>query len=223
MHQIRLFAALRDRTGASELSIDLPAGATVRDLKSAVEARIPALSGRLGPVRVAADHEFLSDDDVLPDGAELALIPPVSGGAPETNPVLVALSDEPLSLERALAFVRSGEAGAIATFLGTVRGSSRDRAVLHLDYEAYGGMAVDCLGRIGARAVSEGGAFRAAILHRTGRVPVGGDSVVIAVSARHRDEAFKACRGIIEALKADVPIWKKEVYDDGEVWVGWGS
>ena len=115
------------------------------------------------------------------------------------------------------------DAGAIVTFLGTVRQESRGRAVLHLDYEAYGGMAVDRLSRIAAEAVREKGALRAAILHRVGRLPVGGDSVMIAVAAAHRAEAFEACRHVIEALKADVPIWKKEVFEEGDAWVGWGS
>ena len=221
-YRVQIFAALRDATGSPELEVELPEGATVRDLKARVERLVPSLAGRLGPVRVAADFEFLVEADPIPRGAELALIPPVSGGALE-SPIMIELCAEDLVPGKALEFVRGPDAGGLATFLGTVRRESRGRVVCHLDYEAYGGMAVDRLSRIAAQAIAEKGALRAAILHRVGRVDVGGDSVVIAVAAAHRAAAFDACRQVIEALKADVPIWKREVYEQGDAWVGWGS
>ena len=119
--------------------------------------------------------------------------------------------------------VRGPDAGAIVTFVGTVRSRSRGGEVLHLEYEAYPEMALDRLGRIARAARESTGALRVAVHHRTGRVAVGEDSVAIAVAAAHRAEAFAAARQVIEALKADVPIWKRECFADGAVWVGWGS
>lgn len=226
--QLRCFAALRDHAGAAEIEIDLPEGADVRALKAALEARYPGLAGRLGAVRVAADFEFLAEDAPLPAGAELALIPPVSGGAPDAEEAATAggafrLTPGPLSLEAALDLVRGPDAGALVTFVGTVRAQSRGGAVSHLEYEVYPAMALDRLARIARAACAEAGALRAAVHHRSGRVEVGEASVVIAVAAAHRAAAYDASRRIIEALKADVPIWKRECFADGAVWVGWGS
>src|SRR5512140_835630 len=229
--RVQCFAGLKEMIGQPELVVDLPEGATAADLKARVEYDHPVLKGRLGAVRVAAGYDFLSDFDPLPPRGEVALIPPVSGGAPGVdaapadigNPSpLVTLAPEPLSAGRARDLVAGPDAGAIVSFAGTVRGTSRGMNVLHLEYEAYRDMALERLGRIARNACAETGALRAAIHHRLGRVDVGEDSVVIAVAAAHRDEAFKACRAIIEALKADVPIWKKEFYEGGSTWVGWG-
>lgn len=226
--RLRCFAALRDHAGAAEITIELPAGADVPTLKAALEARYPGLAGRLGSVRVAADFEFLAEDAPLPAGAELALIPPVSGGAPgpaesDARADTCVLTEAPLSLDAALAVVRGPDAGALVTFVGTVRAQSRGGAVKHLEYEVYAEMALDRLERIARAAREASGALRVAVHHRTGRVGVGEDSVVIAVAAAHRAAAFDAARRVIEALKADVPIWKRECFADGAVWVGWGS
>lgn len=226
--RLHCFAALRDHAGAAEITIELPEGADVPALKAALEARYPGLAGRLGSVRVAADLEFLAEDALLPAGAELALIPPVSGGAPgpgesDASVDALELKAAPLSLDAALAAVRGPDAGALVTFVGTVRAQSRGGAVTHLEYEVYAEMALDRLERIARSAREATGALRVAIHHRTGRVGVGEDSVVIAVAATHRAAAFDAARRIIEALKADVPIWKRECFADGAVWVGWGS
>jgi molybdopterin synthase catalytic subunit/molybdopterin converting factor small subunit len=229
--RLRCFAGLRDDLGSDIVEIEVPEGATVADLKRLLEARWPRLSGRLGSVRIAADFEFLDESATLPAGAELALIPPVSGGAPGADSesraarpdVVVRLSAEPLDPARALDAVRGADAGALVTFHGTVRAGSRGKVVTALEYEAYEPMALAWLERLARAARRDHGALRVAVWHRTGRVPVGGDSVVIAVAAAHRAEAFAAGRHVIEGLKADVPIWKREFYDDGDVWVGWGS
>lgn len=230
--KIHCFAGLRDDVGGAMVELELPPGATVADLKRRLEALFPRLAGRLASVRVAADLEFLAEDGVVPEGAELALIPPVSGGSPaqadDDSPlahraISVRLSGVPLEAGRVLDAVRGPDAGALITFLGTVRDGSRGRAVVALEYEAYEAMAVAWLERLAEAAREEHGALRVAVWHRTGRVPVGGDSVVIAVAAAHRGEAFAAARHVIEGLKADVPIWKREYYADGDVWVGWGS
>jgi molybdopterin synthase catalytic subunit len=146
----------------------------------------------------------------------VALIPPVSGGA-------FLLSDAPLSLDRAVDEVRTEDAGAIATFIGTTRKQSRGRSVAYLDYEAYEGMAEDVMGEIAAELHQRYGLCAIAIHHRVGRVDIGETSVVIAVSAPHRQDALAACKDAIDTLKERVPLWKKEVYDGGEEWIGQGS
>src|SRR5205823_6118179 len=152
----------------------------------------------------------------LADGDEVALIPPVSGGS-------FRLVAEPLDVAAALREVSSPDAGGIASFVGTVRRRSRDRDVLHLDYEAYEEMAEEMLARLGAELIERHGLTAVAIHHRLGRVEIGEPSVVIAVSAPHRAAALDACREAIETLKTSIPLWKKEVYADGEEWIGRGS
>jgi molybdopterin synthase catalytic subunit len=153
---------------------------------------------------------------LLADGDEVALIPPVSGGA-------FVLSDEPLSLERAAAEVASDGVGAIATFVGTTRARSRGRDVIRLEYEAYEGMAEAEMERIAGVLRDRHDVIDVAIHHRVGPVEIGETSVVIAVSAAHRAAAFDACREAIDTLKQTVPLWKKELYVGGEEWIGQGS
>jgi MoaE-MoaD fusion protein len=146
------------------------------------------------------------------------LIPPVSGGA-----ALAELTVDPIDLGRLIARVADPGAGAIATFLGTVRNVARGRDVLWLDYEAYDEMAVLELERVARQVTEENGCIRTAIAHRTGRLEVGEASVAVAVSAAHRAAALTACQQAIDTLKQTVPIWKKERYADGEEWVSQGS
>jgi molybdopterin synthase catalytic subunit len=152
----------------------------------------------------------------LAEGDEVALIPPVSGGA-------FLLSEEPLSLERAVAEVASDEAGAIATFVGTTRARSRGRDVVRLEYEAYEGMAETEMERIALSLKERHELLHVAIHHRVGVVEIGETSVVIAVSAPHREAALGACKEAIDTLKQTVPLWKKELYVGGEAWIGHGS
>jgi molybdopterin synthase catalytic subunit len=205
---VRLFAGLRERAGWSRREID---AATVADVWPALE-----LGDEPAGLLYAVNEEYAERDRALAPGDEVALIPPVSGGA-------FRLSDEPLSLDRVVDEVRSDEAGAIATFTGTTRERSRGRSVTHLDYEAYEGMAEKMMEEIadGLRARYELTAI--AIHHRIGRVTIGETSVVIAVSAPHRQDALAACKDAIDELKERVPLWKKEVYVGGEEWIGRGS
>jgi molybdopterin synthase catalytic subunit len=146
----------------------------------------------------------------------VALIPPVSGGA-------FRLTRDPIDLGGLLADVADERAGAVATFLGTTRVHSRGRTVLHLEYEAYEGMAEQVMEEIAAGLLARYDLCRVAMIHRLGRVGIGETSVAIAVSAPHRADALAACRDAIDTLKLEVPLWKKEVYEGGEEWIGRGS
>ena len=209
--KVRLFAALREQVGARSLELELPDGATVADVWAALE------HGPEPPGLVyARNRSYVGREVVLADGDEVAVIPPVSGGA-------FRLSEEPLSLEAVAAEVATDDAGAIATFVGTTRAHSRGREVIRLEYEAYEGMAEAEMERIAGLLRERHDVLEVAIHHRVGPVEIGETSVVIAVSAAHRAAAFDACREAIDTLKQTVPLWKKELYVGGEEWIGQGS
>jgi molybdopterin synthase catalytic subunit len=195
--RVRLFAALRERAGAEQLELELPDGALVRDALRHVSALTEGV-----PVVMAINREYAAEDDVLRTGDELALIPPVSGGA--VGVVHVAITEAPLRLDPLLERVRDPRAGAVLTFLGVTR------EVAELEYEAYVEMAKDKLAEVVGAAVERHGLCAAAVEHRVGTVPLSEPSVAIAVSAPHRAEAFAGGREIIDQLKVQVPIWKKE-------------
>jgi molybdopterin synthase catalytic subunit len=206
--RVRLFAGLRERAGWSEREVD---AATVGDVWGTLE-----LGNEPAGLLYAVNKAYAERSRALADGDEVALIPPVSGGA-------FLLSAEPLSLDRVVDEVRDARAGAIATFTGTTRIASRGRTVEHLDYEAYEGMAETVMAEIAAGLQTRYGLCAIAIHHRVGRVGIGDTSVVIAVSAPHRQDALSACKDAIDELKERVPLWKKEVYEGGEEWIGQGS
>jgi MoaE-MoaD fusion protein len=205
---VRLFAALRERAGVRERRLEVPDGATVGDVWSQLD-----LGDEPAGLLYALNREYVRSTVALSEGDELALIPPVSGGA-------FRLSEEPLSLEDAVREVASDDAGAIATFVGTTRAHSRGREVVRLDYEAYEGMAEQTMAEIAGELKERYDLLEVAIHHRVGVVEIGGTSVVIAVSAAHRTDALAACRDAIDALKLRVPLWKKEIYEGGEEWIG---
>ena len=207
--RVRLFAGLRERAGWSER--ELEGVARVGDVWGQLE-----LGEEPAGLLYAVNREYADPERELADGDEVALIPPVSGGA-------FRLSDAPLSLQAAVDEVRSDQAGAIATFVGTTRAQSRGRTVVRLDYEAYEEMAEQVMAKIAAELVGRYELCAIAIHHRTGRVDVGEPSVVIAVSAPHRQDALAACKDAIDTLKERVPLWKKEIYEGGEEWIGRGS
>jgi molybdopterin synthase catalytic subunit/molybdopterin converting factor small subunit len=206
--RVRLFAGLRERAGWSQREIE---AASVAEVWRALE-----LGDEPAGLLYAVNRKYAQPDTPLADGDEVAVIPPVSGGA-------FRLSDEPLSLDRAVEEVRSDAAGAIATFTGTTRKESRGRSVSYLDYEAYEGMAEDVMAEIAKELQDRYDLCAVAIHHRVGRVEIGDTSVVIAVSAPHRQDALAACKDAIDTLKQQVPLWKKEVYEGGEEWIGRGS
>ena len=192
---IRLFAMLRERAGASEIELDLPEGARVRDALD----RLDDLAGGL-PLVMAVNRDYADAEAELRAGDELALIPPVSGG--ETIPAVV--TSEPLSLDALVERVRDPRAGAVVTFQGITR------EVAKLDYEAYAEMADERIRAIVAEAIERHGLCAAAAEHRVGTVPLSEPSVAVAASAPHRSEAFAGAREIIDRIKAEAPIWKRE-------------
>ena len=209
--QVRLFAALRERAGSGARELELPQGASAADVWSALD-----LGEEPAGLVFAVNRAYTGRDQPLAEGDEVALIPPVSGGA-------FRLTNDPLDLPTIIAEVETEAAGAVASFVGTVRARSRDRDVLYLEYEAYEGMAEQVMADLGDTLKSKYALCEVAIAHRIGRVEIGEASVAIAISAPHRHDALAACREAIDTLKETVPLWKKEVYEGGEEWIGKGS
>jgi MoaE-MoaD fusion protein len=209
--RVRLFAALRERAGTGENELELPEGSRAREVWELLE---------LGPepagLAYAVNRQYVDRDHALSDGDELAIIPPVSGGA-------FRLVEAPIDVAAVMEEVENDSAGALASFVGTVRGRSRDREVLYLEYEAYEGMAEEVMAQLAGVLKVKYDLTEVAMTHRVGRVEVGEASVAIAVSAPHRQDALAACAEAIDTLKHTVPLWKKEVYEGGEEWIGRGS
>jgi MoaE-MoaD fusion protein len=213
--RVKLFASVREIVGRRELVLDVSEGFTVSALSRRLVSDHPKLLALMPSLQFAVNHEYADGQRVLVEGDEVAAIPPVSGGAD-----IFEVIQDPLSMDRLAASVASGTSGAIAGFLGVVRGQSRGRQVDHLEYDAYTEMAVAKMRQIGEEIHSRWPVDRVAIAHRVGRLGVGDASVAIAVSSPHRHEALQACAYAIERLKAIVPIWKKEVWSDGAEWIG---
>jgi MoaE-MoaD fusion protein len=205
---VRLFAGLRERAGWSTREVE---AATVMDVWPVL-----GLGEEPDGLLYAVNREYAERERELRDGDEVALIPPVSGGS-------FRVTVEPLSLEAVVAEVTDERAGGIATFTGTVRRQSRGREVTYLEYEAYAEMAEDVMAQLAAELLERHELCAVSIHHRVGRVEIGEPSVVIAVSAPHRQAALAACKEAIDTLKETVPLWKKEVYEGGEEWIGRGS
>jgi len=205
---VRLFAGLREQAGWSK-----------RELEAARVADVwPALGLGIEPegLLYAVNREYAERELELHDGDEVALIPPVSGGG-------FRVTDEPLSLDAVVAEVADERAGAVATFTGTVRRQSRGREVTRLEYEAYAEMAEDVMARLAADLLERYELRAIAMHHRVGTLGIGEASIVIAVSAPHRQDALAACKEAIDRLKETAPLWKKEIYEGGEEWIGRGS
>ncbi len=210
---VRLFAVLREQAGAGTLELTLDEGATVRD--AIAELRAGPLSGlpENAPFVVAVGREYAQRDQLLRPGDELALVPPVSGGA-EDRVRLAEVTGEPLDVDAVRCLVADPSTGATVVFVGTTR------EVPSLEYEAYADMAEEQIARLAAAAAAEHGLTAVAVSHRTGSVPLGEPSVVVAVSAPHRSEAFAGARAVLDAVKSQAPIWKREHPEDGPpAWV----
>ena len=208
---VRLFAGLREQAGTGRRELELPDGASVADVWAALD-----LGDEPAGLLYAVNMQYAGRDLRLDECDEVALIPPVSGGA-------FRLIEGPIDLGAVVAEVADTRAGAIATFQGTVRLQSRGRDVIALKYEAYSEMAEKVMAEIAAEVKARYELCEVAITHRLGRLEIGEVSVAIAVSAPHRQDALAACKDMIDALKERVPLWKKELYEGGEEWIGRGS
>lgn len=225
--QIRLFASYREAAGTNRFETTLPADSTVADLLGALTPQIPSLARTRG--MVAVNQEYVTPEALLHDGDEVALIPPVSGGAEDGNALsddgarqrLMKVVDGPIDEIALESQVRTDADGAVIVFRGVARRQSRGREVVHLEYEAYPEMAEKVMAQIGEEIKQRWPISAVAIVHRTGVLEIGQASVVVAVSAPHRGEAFEAAKYAIDRLKQIVPIWKKEVWSDGSQWIGW--
>lgn len=219
--KVKFFALYREIVGLRETQVDLPPGSTALDLWNRFAESHPHLAPNLPHTRFAVNGEYTDPSSALQDGDEVAFIPPVSGGSSD-NP-LFEITGEKIDVNRVIEAVRRDEDGGIVTFAGVVRDNNRGKQVLYLEYEAYPEMALGKMREIGQEIIDRWGLSHIAIVHRVGHIDVGEASVVIAVSAPHRTEAFEACRFAIDRLKETVPVWKKEVYTDGEEWLGLGN
>jgi molybdopterin synthase catalytic subunit len=213
--RVKIFAGARDAVGEREVLLDLDEGASAAELLQRLAGRYPRLQPLLPSLRVAVNREYVTGTHRLREDDEVALIPPVSGGSD-----LFEITEGPLSLDAVARAVSRPTSGAVASFLGVVRGYSRGREVTRLEYDAYPEMATATMQALAGEIRSRWPVDGVAIVHRIGALQIGDASVAIAVSAPHRREALEACAYAIERLKEIVPIWKREVWADGAEWIG---
>jgi molybdopterin synthase catalytic subunit len=232
--QVLPFGTLKDRLGPQHFPMELPQGSTVADLLQSLSDAQQNLSGDLASssstrkldgifrgIAVSVNAEYATATQILANGDEVGLLPPVSGGSdsPEpSGPVLTYLTRDPIPSEALIASARHPDDGAIVVFDGIVRNNTRGRKTLHLDYEAYEEMAARQMDSLAREALSCFGVRQIIMVHRLGRLEVGQTSVLIVVASAHRAQAFEASRWLIDTLKKTVPIWKKETFVDGVVW-----
>jgi molybdopterin synthase catalytic subunit len=217
--QVRLFARYREAAGRDRVELELPEGGTVEAAWAAVAERYPVLRPYRPHTLFAVGEDYVAPEHPLRAGDEVCLFPPVSGGSDKAD--LYRVTEEPLSEPAVTAAVADPEAGGVVVFSGVVRNETGGRRVKFLEYEAHAPMAEARMREIGEMVHARWPGVKAvAMVHRVGRLEIGEASVVIGVSAAHRAEAFEACRFAIDRLKETVPVWKKEHFEDGEVWVG---
>lgn len=216
---ILLFGALKEWMAHDRETMELPGNSTVEELLHRYVANAPQLKEFMASLAVAVNREYAAPTQILHEGDEVALLPPVSGGCPD------AVGDEHVRLQREaiqgdilLAKIKDGADGAVVVFDGIVRNQTRGRSTLYLDYEAYDAMALEQMQSIVRAAKLRFEVREVFLVHRLGRLEIGETSVWIGVASAHRASAFDACRWIIDTLKKTVPIWKKEYFVDGAVW-----
>ena len=221
---VQLFASLAESAGTRRIELPLDGATTARCLTSAVIERYPALAAMRDSVIVAVNAEYVSADFPIRAGDEVALIPPVSGGAADAaadadGDAYFRITDAPLDVGALHDLVLRPEAGAVSVFSGVVRNNNLGREVDYLEYEAYPAMACKIMRQIAGEVRARWEVCAVAMHHRRGRLEIGEASVLIAVSSPHRREGIEACHYAIDRLKAIVPVWKKEVWADGEHWI----
>jgi len=222
--RVLFFGQLKDVCGRAEDGLDVPAGSSVRAVFDHYAAMFPKLSEMAKSIVLARNHEFAAPAELLSEGDEVAFLPPVSGGS---SPLEIAdpagnfyvITRETIDLRAAEQRILQGIDGAVVTFQGVVRNNTRGRGTLRLDYECYEQMAIRQMAAIGAEIASQFAISRIAMIHRLGTMEIGEASVAIFAAAPHRRPAFDAALEGINRLKRQVPIWKKEYFADGEVWV----
>jgi molybdopterin synthase catalytic subunit len=218
--RVLLFGMLKDLAGKSSDVVDLREGASIRDVLAHYEAQLPRLRESLPSLATAVNQQYAGPSTKLRENDEIALLPPVSGGAEETRQARrqAAIVRDPIDTSRVLADLKRGEDGAAVVFEGVVRNQTRGRKTLYLEYEAYEGMALSELESLAKQALRKFQIRDVALVHRLGRLEIGETSVLIVVVSAHRGAAFDACRWLIDTLKRTVPIWKREHFEDGAVW-----
>ena len=218
--RVLFFGVLRDLAGKSSDSLQLPDGGSVRDILSRYEREIPALKKHLSSIALAVNEQYASPDTKLKANDEIALLPPVSGGAesPAIARHYASITRATINTEQVVDSLKRGEDGAALTFEGIVRNQTRGRKTLYLDYEAYEEMALRQMEDLACQAIAQFKVRDVAIVHRLGRLEIGETSVLIVVASAHRGPAYDASRWLIDTLKKTVPIWKKEYFEDGAVW-----
>jgi MoaE-MoaD fusion protein len=211
------FGAMKDLVHAG--SLELPTGASVADLLRALQGRAtgPSSEQMLSRIAISVNAEYARPERILTEGDEVGLLPPVSGGSGKMA-VKTYLTREPIPTSRLAVEARSSSDGAVVVFDGVVRDNTGGRQTLYLDYEAYEEMAERQMAELAVRATADFGVRAVTLVHRLGRIEIGGTSVLIVVASAHRAAAFDACRWLIDTLKTTVPIWKKETFADGAVW-----
>ncbi|GMU34684.1 MAG: molybdenum cofactor biosynthesis protein MoaE [Planctomycetia bacterium] len=214
---VKFYGPAKDRAEVEQTSLEIAAGETVGGVAGRLAEKYPKLGQSLG-IRLAVNRTFVPLSHVVQDGDEIAVIPPVSGGAPAPR---VGLTREPLVTDAVVAELMRPDAGAIATFVGTVRAELDGcKPLTALEYEAYEEMALEQMESARKKAVEKFGVLDAAVHHRLGRILLGEASILVVVASAHRVEAFDACRWIVDKVKADAPIWKKNIWADGSAeWV----
>ncbi len=223
---VLFFGILKELAGRSSEVVELPDRASLRDVLAHYETQIPELKQWLPSIAFAVNQQYANPEARLSPEDEVALLPPVSGGAPEAigeTPAgpparYASIVRTPIDLAGTVAKLKRGEDGAALVFEGVVRNQTRGRKTLYLDYEAYEEMALKEMESLAEQAVEKFRIRDVAVLHRLGRLEIGETSVLIAVASAHRAAAFEACRWLIDTLKRTVPIWKKEYFEDGAVW-----
>ena len=214
--QVLFFGVLKDIVGRADESLDLREGATVADVLSHYEERVPKIREVLRTVAFAVNQHYAGPGAILGNGDEVALLPPVSGGT--SRMARAAIVRERIDAQTILEKIKRPEDGAAVLFDGVVRNNTRGRQTLYLDYEAYEEMALNQMEELAEQAIAKFGVRDVALVHRLGRLELGETSVLIVVASAHRAAAFEACRWLIDTLKRTVPIWKKEHFVDGAVW-----
>lgn len=222
--RILFFGMLKDIAGRSEDQLDLEAGATLGSVFDHYRDQYPRIGAMAANILLARNHEFAPPSTALAENDEIAFLPPVSGGSDylqqiAANGHFFGLTQHPIDARKIAARLLRGEDGAVVTFEGVVRNNTNGRQTHFLDYECYEPMAIRLMAQIGEQIAAAYPISRIAIVHRLGRMLIGETSVVVIVTAPHRRSAFEAALEGIDRLKRIVPIWKKEHFADGEVWV----